>query len=150
MRIFLLSVYFYFSNLFFDLNSPFSFEPNFFEFLTIFLAISLINQTRFSKLILSFWAFLYFCAFCYIKFAGHIPTSSEITLFWTHADETFESFFALTHLFVAPFVFFCGAILLILLQKPTHPNLKIFGFLVIILFFISFDFADSYNWSVFI
>ena len=143
MRIFLLSVYFYFSNLFFDFSSPFSFDPNFFEFLTIFLAILLINQTRFSKLILSFWAFLYFCAFCYIKFAGHIPTSAEITLFWTHADETFESFFALTHLFVAPFVFFCGAISLILLQKPTHPNFKIFTFLTLILFFIPFNFADS-------
>lgn len=143
MRIFLLSVYFYFSNLFFDLNSPFSFHPNFFEFLTIFLAISLINQTRFSKLILSFWAFLYFCAFCYIKFAGHIPTSSEITLFWTHADETFESFFVLTHLFVAPFVFFCGAIFLISALRQSQPSFKIFAVFVVVLLLIPFDFADS-------
>ena len=143
MRIFLLSVYFYLSNLFFDFSSPFSFEPNFFEFLTIFLAIFLANQISASKLILSLWAFLYFFAFCYIKFAGHIPTPAEISLFWTHKAETFESFFALYHLFIAPFIFLCGAFLVIFAQKPTKPNFKIFAFWLLILFFVPFNFADS-------
>jgi glucan phosphoethanolaminetransferase (alkaline phosphatase superfamily) len=143
MRIFLLSVYFYLSNLYFDAISAFSFAPNFFEFFTIFLAIFFINSYRLAKPILFFWAFLYYCAFCYIRFAGHIPNPFEISLFWSHFDETFESFRTLLHLFISPFIFFCGAILLIFWQKPTQANFKIFAILVVVLSLIPFDFADS-------
>ena len=143
MRIFLLSVYFYISNLYFDAISAYSFAPNIFEFFTIFLAIFFVNSYRLAKPILVLWAFLYYCVFCYIRFAGHIPSPFEISLFWSHLDETFESFVSLLHLFVAPFIFFCGAILLIFWQKPTQANFKIFVVLACVLIFIPFDFADS-------
>lgn len=143
MRIFLLSVYFYLSNLYFDAISAFSFAPNFFEFIAIFLAIFFINSFSLPKSILGFWAFLYFCSFSYISFAGHIPSPFEISLFWSHLDETFESFLALLPLFIAPFVFFCGATLLIISQKTTTSHPKLFVFLMLVLYFVPFGFADA-------
>lgn len=142
MRIFLLSVYFYFSNLFFSLPNHFSFYIQIFEFLTIWLVAHFIASFRYHKIIFSIWLFLYFVSFSYVAFSGHTISSFDICLFFSHTTETFESFIGLFSLFYLPLIFaFIGSVLIYKINKTT-PNYRFLVVFLVIIYFVPFTFYD--------
>lgn len=100
----LLASLLYLQNLLFSFSGDFSFIPNFLEFLQIYLLILIISKLKYSKQILFLWLFLYFIHFSFINFFGKVITQYDIYLFFTHIEETFETFLSLLDIFVVPFL----------------------------------------------
>jgi len=144
MRIFLLSVYFYLSNFLFSLPNKFLFSFSLFYVITLMLIALFFATFNNRKILLAIWLFLYFCDYSYLSFSGSLATQTDITLFFSHFLETFESFFGVLHLMFFPFIFLVvGAILIYFIDATQTKSKKIFLLLIIISYFIPYSINDS-------
>ncbi len=113
----LLAILFYFQNFIASLFLSFIFIPNIFEFLSILILIIIFSKLKYSKLLLYSWQLLYLIQFSFIAYFGTTITYIDIYLFFTHIEETLETFLAIYNLVLIPLVM--SLILVIIIYKVT-------------------------------
>ncbi|HFU75019.1 MAG TPA: hypothetical protein ENK66_02115 [Arcobacter sp.] len=142
MKYLILTFAFYYQNLFFTFVSEFSFSPELFEFLALFCIISLIAKLPFRKLIFILWQSLYFVQFSFYLYFGDLIKATDIKLFFTHLDETFETFLPLVEHFTISIVM---SIVVVLFIISNHFKKIKLHFLLLVLPLVFFSLNANIN-----
>ena len=147
MYIFLLTFLIYFQNLIFSLFFNFPFIPTIFEFILVFIISYLIIKSKYPKTFFSLWQLLYLIHFSFISFFGTTINSTDIYLFFTHIQETFETAVFSLELFTKPFVITFLTLIFILAtlkkQKTATSFKRVFILSIGIIIFWPIKYNDA-------
>jgi glucan phosphoethanolaminetransferase (alkaline phosphatase superfamily) len=138
MRLFFLSILFYFQNIIISFFTNFSFIVNIFEFSFIYILVLSISKFKYSKQILYFWQSFYLIHFIFLTYFGSIVTYIDIYLFFTHIEDTFTTLFYMINTIKIP-IFISLIMYLILYKikiKPINISYKFLTLILIVLFFM--------------
>ena len=115
MRTFFLTLLLVFQNFIIAVYANSYFTYDIFDFFTLYFLLAFIQTFIFKNLFLGLLQGFYTLQLLFAAYFGQTIQSYDIVLFFTHINETFESFFALIQKFVSPILL--SFIILVLLLK---------------------------------
>lgn len=99
-----ISLLIYSQNFIFSIISKSEFYISIYEFLAIYSVVLLISKIqRFKNIIFAIIQVLYFIHFSFINYFGRDITKSDMYLFFTHQDETYDSLLDILYILTIPF-----------------------------------------------
>ena len=133
IKLLLISLLLYLQNYLFLLFFKSNFEFSLLEFLTLFSVVSLFSKSRYFKTLLVLLQSLYLIHFIFISYFGNQILYTDIYLFFTHIEETFESLALLYEIVLYPLVITSAtlfAALYIRYEKSKVPTFALSLFLI--------------------
>ncbi len=143
MQYIVLAILFYLQNFIVSLFLSFIFIPNIFEFLTLLLLVLLLSKLKYYKQLLYTWQLLYFIQFSFIAYFTTTITYIDIYLFFTHIEETFETFISLYNILLVPIIILLVFTIIIYTLKLPKSNISSILLILLLIFSITFTSKPS-------